>query len=347
MSDLAQWKLHGPVRTARIEFAEWDRARQEWQAARHYSLLSFRPDGHTSTCEAHNADGSVSTIAYTYDGSGRLSETQFQMNGGPAGRTVYSYDDFGRPLRVVQIEADGSRRELEANQYGPDGRRTRMYFTPKLPPDVPFGFAIEGTEQSLTVPGAQTAATVYDNGGLASEVLFHDAEHRLLRTLVLQRDGAGRLMRVEMKAGEEMQLPGVQDELEQMPAKAREAMAALLARVSGPENLTTYQYDDMGRMTERRMQMGDIGESRTTYRYDDRGNLTEQDTEDTSRDMEIDEEGRLQPVQERSHKQNVRFEYRWDAQGNWTERAVWMRTDPNRDFERSNVERREITYYAG
>lgn len=347
MSDLAHWKLHGPVRTARIEFAEWDRSRQEWQAPRHYALLSFRPNGNTSVSESHNADGSVSVITYTYDGSGRLRETQFQTNGGPPGKTLNSYDDFGRPLRVVQIEADGSRRESEINQYAADGRRTRMYFTPNLPPDVPFGFAIEGTEQSLSVPGAQTATTVYADDGLPSQVLFHDAEHRLLRAVLLQRDGAGRLVRIEMKAGEQMPLPGMQAELEKMPAKVRESMAALLAKLSGPENVTTYQYDDRGRLTERRMQMGDIGENRTMYRYDDRDNLTEQDIEDTSREIGIDEEGQLQPAQERSHRQNVRFEYRWDAQGNWTERAVWMRAEPDGAFERANIERREIAYYAG
>jgi YD repeat-containing protein len=347
MSDLAQWKLSGPVRTARIEFAEWDSARQEWPAPRNYTLLSFRPDGNTSDSEAHNPDGSITRVHYSYEESGRLRETRFQTGDGPISKLVYSYDEAGRPLRVVHAEPDGSERESEVNSYASDGTRTRMCFTPKLPPDVPFGFAIEGTEQSISVAGAQTAATAYGRDGLPGEVLFHDAEHRLLRTLLLLRDSAGRLVRVEMKAGEEMPLPGVQAELNQMPAKAREAMAGLLAKLYGPENVTTYQYDDQGRMTERRMQIGEIGDNLTTYRYDDRGNPSEQDIEDTSREMEIDDQGRLQPLHERSHRQNVRFEYRWDERGNWTERTVWMRTGPDRDFERSNIERREITYYPG
>ena len=62
--------------------------------------------------------------------------------------------------------------------------------------------------------------------------------------------------------------------------------------------------------------------------------------------MQIDEEGNVRPAMESSHKQNVRFEYRYDAQGNWTERVVWIRLEPNPDFHRSNVERREIIYYA-
>ena len=43
----------------------------------------------------------------------------------------------------------------------------------------------------------------------------------------------------------------------------------------------------------------------------------------------------------------LRSEYQYDAQRNWTERAVWSRLAPNPDFQRSNVTRREITYYAG
>jgi hypothetical protein len=44
--------------------------------------------------------------------------------------------------------------------------------------------------------------------------------------------------------------------------------------------------------------------------------------------------------------QRNRFVYRYDAQGNWIERMVWYRLEPNLDFQRSNVERRAITYHA-
>ena len=41
-----------------------------------------------------------------------------------------------------------------------------------------------------------------------------------------------------------------------------------------------------------------------------------------------------------------RFEYVYDAQGNWTERIVSHRVEPNPDFQRGNIERRALTYYA-
>ena len=43
--------------------------------------------------------------------------------------------------------------------------------------------------------------------------------------------------------------------------------------------------------------------------------------------------------------EHVRREYKYDAHGNWTERAVWSRLQQNPDFQRSNIERREFSYY--
>src|SRR5439155_14081472 len=45
------------------------------------------------------------------------------------------------------------------------------------------------------------------------------------------------------------------------------------------------------------------------------------------------------------HKQ-VRYKYQYDTHGNWTERVVSVRLEQNPDFQRSNIERRKISYYA-
>jgi hypothetical protein len=47
-----------------------------------------------------------------------------------------------------------------------------------------------------------------------------------------------------------------------------------------------------------------------------------------------------------SHVQHVRFEYQYDARGNWTERIVWQRMEPSTDERPSNVERRTIAYHT-
>lgn len=333
MSDLPQWKIHGPVHTLRSEFAEWDLIREEWQAPRHVSLVRFLPNGRIVESEHHNPDGSISRSNHFYDAVDRLTEARFQMNDGPIRKTVYFYDGSGRLIRVAGVEPDGTGRESETYRYGQDGRKTRVYFVPELKPGVGFSCAIEGTELSYGADGATTITTVYDEGGLPGEVLFHDAENSLLKRVSFQRDRAGRLM------SEEMHLVAP---IPETPV----AMASLF----GPDNVmssTTYLYDQKGQLLERRTRMGVLGEDRTTFVYDDNDNPIEEILEHTSREIQIDDEGNIQPVKERSHIQNVRFEYRYDAQGNWTERVVWSRLEPNPNFQRSNVERREIVYYAG
>ena len=46
-----------------------------------------------------------------------------------------------------------------------------------------------------------------------------------------------------------------------------------------------------------------------------------------------------------SQIQHVRFEYKYDAYGNWIERIVWQRMEPNTDEQPSNIERRTLTYH--
>ena len=66
---------------------------------------------------------------------------------------------------------------------------------------------------------------------------------------------------------------------------------------------------------------------------------------DLRRDMRIDD-GAVKIEEQPPHVQHIRFEYRYDAHGNWTERVVWGRTGRNTDERRSNIERRTITYYG-
>jgi hypothetical protein len=56
------------------------------------------------------------------------------------------------------------------------------------------------------------------------------------------------------------------------------------------------------------------------------------------------DEGVVKTEERKSHVQNVRFVYRYDTHGNWTERIVSQRMEPNADERSSNIERRAITY---
>ena len=46
-----------------------------------------------------------------------------------------------------------------------------------------------------------------------------------------------------------------------------------------------------------------------------------------------------------SHVQHVSFEYKYDAHGNWTDRIVSVRVEPNSAEQPSNIERRIVDYH--
>jgi hypothetical protein len=74
-------------------------------------------------------------------------------------------------------------------------------------------------------------------------------------------------------------------------------------------------------------------------------NRVEEVRVDVSRDMRMDDSV-VKSDEQPSRVQHVRFEYQYDAHGNWTERTVWQRLEPNTDERRSNIERRTIAYYT-
>jgi hypothetical protein len=216
----------------------------------------------------------------------------------------------------------------ETYSYDQNGKRTKTYFVSRHLVNA-FMYSIEGTAHSYGAEGAGTITTRDDDGGKPNEVLFQDADQRLLRRVVLTRDGAGLLTTEELYLGDESPFPDI---------------------VFGPNSVlssTSYTYDAKGRILERRTRTGELGDQRTTFGYDEHGNPADESHEDISREMQVDEAGVLQPMKESSSTHIVRFEYQYDAQGNWQERVVWTRLAPNPNFERSNITRREITYYAG
>jgi YD repeat-containing protein len=112
MSVFQQWKLRGPVRTLRTEFAEWDITNEQWQAPRRFCLVQLRPDGRVVEQEDHNPNGSFSRSRYTYDDAGHLLETTFQLDEGPIYRRLNRYDELGRLVRTLSTDSEGLERDF-------------------------------------------------------------------------------------------------------------------------------------------------------------------------------------------------------------------------------------------
>ena len=94
------------------------------------------------------------------------------------------------------------------------------------------------------------------------------------------------------------------------------------------------------------MRMGKLGEHRSTYLYQDRDDPIEEINEDRHREANINDSGGVDYTPDRVNRQHNRMEYLYDALGNWTERTVSYRLEPNAHFQLSNIERRAITYHA-
>jgi hypothetical protein len=348
MTDLASWKVHGPVRTLRTEFAEWDLSLEQWKPARHFTLVRFNPDGKISETEDHNADGSIARTIFVYNAEGRLRERRSGVGDKPIGKTIFFYDSVDQLVRVVSLGPDGQETEAEVYSNDQDGKRTKVQFVLKNGANV-TAYGIDGSELSYGAPGVATITTRYDDRGQPDEVLFHDQDHRLVRRVTLARDSTGRLVKEEAHLGEQLPFASMEKELQDQPPEAREKLRAMLTKALGSLlvfSTTSYSYDEKGRVAERSIRTGELGEHRTTYRYDDRDNPIEEINEDSSHDLQFDDDGKSQPTNERSHSQTSRFEYKYDSEGNWTEKVLWSRQEPNPNFQLSNVERREINYFA-
>ncbi len=348
MTDLAQSDVHGPVETLRTEFAEWDPAAQVWKPPQHHTLLRFRPDGKLKESEFHNPDGSIARSSYIYDEAGRLIETRFRRVGEITGTSMYySYDTQGRPIRTESADEKGTRTELETYHYDPSGRKTKIQFMPKHEDTAGVSYDI-GASMMLSAAAAATMTTSYDDRDQPTEVLAHDATHNLLQRMISTYDSDGRLVKEEVRRGAGHVFPGMEDAAKSLSPEDRERMHAIVEKFFSQDNAfatTTYAYDQKGRRTDKTVRMSILSDEHTTYRFDDHDNPIEEVTEGSNRDMSLDPEGNVQSSQEDSIHQHTRYSYTYDSRGNWTERVVWIIFPPDKDFRRSNVERRQITYY--
>jgi len=348
MSDIAGWKLRGPVRTLRKEHAEWDPTQGTWQAPRGVSTVRFRHDGQVSEGESHNPDGSIARWAHVYDDAGRIVERQFWMDDGPRSRVAYSYDALGRLAAAEDVAVDGTRREAERCRYDDGGRKIKMIF---LSPDrtgSPIHYRFEGTENTYSVAEAVTLTVAYDDRDLPVEGSFHDSTGGLARHIVFSRDHEGRLLNEVVHFGGNSPFPEIQRDADIVPLDKDPSMAAALAMAFEDRIFcnVAYTYDKKGRLLERTMFFGILSEERTTFEYDDSDYPTAETLRTRNRRVDVDDDGVVRTTEEEPDvQQHSRYDYQYDSHGNWTERVGSYRRGSPPAFQRSNIERRTLTYY--
>ncbi|HEY7497538.1 MAG TPA: hypothetical protein VH740_03445 [Vicinamibacterales bacterium] len=354
MSDLARWDLRGPVRTLHTYVAEWNPTTEDWEPLKNRSVAMFRTDGQLSEIHHHNPDGSIPREVRVYDERGRLTENQWWANGVLTTRVLHTYDADGRLASAVTVDVNGVRRETECCRYDENGRKTKVVVLPVLEDSgascsagsCGTTYGVEGSDAAYSAPSATTSTTSYDEHERPSEVIFHDANNVVVNRVVFSRNQDGRVLSERMEFAGPAGFFGPAIDAN-MPGDQRDSLMELLRSVFEDQtfSLATYAYDEKGRRIETVRRMGKLSEQRVSVRYDDFDNPVEQVTSDVSREMRMDD-GAVTSEEKQSHVHHARFEYRYDAHGNWTERIVWHRMEPNTFEQRSSVERRTIEYYG-
>lgn len=330
VNDLEAWQIRGSVRSVKNSHARWDAATNSWTESGWSRSALFNPDGRLSKTEDQNRDGSTRDSEWLYDETGRLSEMRSGMRGSAVRRTQYLYDQTGRVSRTVVIEPDGSTVDSERYTYDEFGKKTKTVF---------LRTRIEEMKNSVSASGAAFHMITYGADPLPSEVCICDVDGKLIRRLTLECNESGRLLKEETSmTGSSLQ--------HFQSGEHQQAVKSAISQIFGETfSSTTYKYDDRGRLVERNTRIGTLQEDRTTYRYDDRDDPVEETMESTSREASLKDEGTLNYTTHASNVQHTRFEYRYDQHGNWTSRIVFIRLEPEPEFQCSNIERREIHYY--
>jgi len=358
MTDRDRRHLRGPVHTMRRETAEWDAATESWKDLEGYELFTFRADGNASGTESHYPK-QTSYTAYRYDTGGRLTEIEWWIDAGPKTRTQFHYDGSGRPVETFSVAADGTRQQAETYAYGSEGRKTRVQFLAFacLPDDdvadesqawqrfIPSG----GYDGSSPSPPLTVIYTViYDTANRPMEVLVHNTSHELQYRVTFTRDREGRMLTGETTfAGIGALGPGLEQALEKASPDERAQMQDALETAFEKQTFLSmsFSYDSSGRLIEKVHRMGTLMEEVTTYRYDERGALVEQTSVNRTHGIKGNGKGPV-PTEDQRRDHGSRFEYKYDADGNWTERVATGHSSDTPDVQRSTVERRTFTYYS-
>ena len=212
----------------------------------------------------------------------------------------------------------------------------------------PIHYRFEGTENTYSVAEAVTLTVAYDDRDLPVEGSFHDSTGGLARHIVFSRDHEGRLLNEVVHFGGNSPFPEIQRDADIVPLDKDPSMAAALAMAFEDRIFcnVAYTYDKKGRLLERTMFFGILSEERTTFEYDDSDYPTAETLRTRNRRVDVDDDGVVRTTEEEPDvQQHSRYDYQYDSHGNWTERVGSYRRGSPPAFQRSNIERRTLTYY--
>ncbi|HWR36234.1 MAG TPA: hypothetical protein VN622_10230 [Clostridia bacterium] len=322
-------------------------------AERTYTSTSiYSPDGSLLQSRTSQSPEVDYVTTYTYDADGQLLRITSSTSTPDAEQfsATYSYDDKGR---LVSISSGGTvTTSYEYDEYG-QKRRVQHYPVRDAEPNAAVsGVQWENSDLHFGSPSGGTITTIYDQRDRPAEAKVSDANERVTLRIVRAYDEQGRL-RGDKLIPEDME-SAIPDELGALMNDAqKKAVAKFLARSFGSGE-SAYKYDAQGRVIEKRVTGGLLGNEVTMIRYNDGGDVSAEEsnrtpTPEMNAAFGVDEAGNMAPVSKSKglgpSRTDVRYAYEYDAQGNWTQKTVSVRSESDGEFNVSMTTHRTLTYY--
>jgi YD repeat-containing protein len=347
MSDREKAGLRGPVQQCTEE--RTTPAFENFPGTSYVSINKYSPEGKLLQTSIGNSVESAqeSSMTYTYDSAGRLLKKTTTNSGSPVSESNYHYDQKGRIISIT-----GDPLGTSTFEYDDNGRKTRITSPPSRP------LVPEGTQSIFLMPEDEDSYLPIPTGGHVKlscneqdqpvEWQVFDANGNLVNRLIRTYDEHGRLteLRYTIESLQYLLPAEVQQELMAEPGAVEEMLPQLTKLLGEQRNFTrrTYTYDIDGRLIEQHHYVGHSMEETTKIVYNDHSDKLEERQFTTGdpnppRDSQSGETSQAPPFP--SQESQVRYSYKYDTFGNWTEQAVSSSTGPND----ATVTRRALIYY--
>jgi YD repeat-containing protein len=346
MSDREKAGLRVPVQQCTEE--RTTPAFENFPGTSYVSINKYSPEGKLLQTSIGNSVESAqeSSITYTYDSAGRLLKKTTTNAASPVSETKYNYDEKGRIISIT-----GDPLGTSTFEYDDNGRKTRIVSSPSkplVPEGTQYMFPMPETEDPyLPIPTGGHVKISYNEQDQPVEWQVSDANGDLTNRLIRTYDANSRVVEIRYTLENFLfSLPAESQQQIMAEPGAAEEMAAQLTKLLGEQRnftRTTYAYDAGGRLIEQHHYIGHSMDQTTKITYNDHSDKLEEHTFTTGdlnppRDSQSRE---LQSAAPPAQESQVRYSYKYDTFGNWTEQAISSSTSPNY----ATVTRRSIIYY--
>jgi hypothetical protein len=352
MPERDQRGLRGPVKSCTEENTYpggVDGNGKEYPGFHSEYTTEYDIDGRVLSTRSRNSDGTYFVTRYSYDDFGRPLKVVYGAEGQAQEQTTYSYDQQGR-LRSI---SDASRPDNPAIfRYDERGRKTATLTSCAAdyrPGIAEAGSPFEIAQRAPNLPGGGSATTIYDDHDRPTEVQVRDMEDQLVSRAVRSYDAQGHI--IEEKQILENLGPLLPADFQARMLEAsglsaeqlRQELTAQLSKLMGGQSgmhSVSYGYDAHGRLHHTTRRIFDrMDEIETTY--NEHGDVESEITRSAQLPQQADPTAARSP----NRYTEVRYSYHYDQHGNWIEKLSSYRSGLDSAFQSQPVIKRTLTYY--